>query len=179
MNSHRAPTDPNQPAKKKPGCLKLALIGLGLIVGLFVLAGVIGALTSDPEPQTQPTATQTATQTPSPEPDPTPEPEPTVVVPEPTVVATDPSLPPAVAEQLYVEFVRGQHAAELEGVPDSMLVELGRSFCMAYDGGATAEDVSMLILNNATTEGQALAFATAHGAAVASFCPEHGDKIGE
>lgn len=66
----QAPSHTHTPEKKQPGCLKTALIVLGIFVVLFLLIGVLAAIQGDTEDETTARTEETVepTHEPSPEP---------------------------------------------------------------------------------------------------------------
>lgn len=69
------------PAKKRGGCMKWGLIGLGVLIVLVILAGIFGESDEDAVAVEEVTTSEAPTPTSEPTPEPEPEPEPT---PEPT-----------------------------------------------------------------------------------------------
>lgn len=141
------------------------------IVGGILGLALIGQLGDDEAPATpEPTPVAPTTEATT---------QPTTEPIEPIEEGEDPvgQLPDDVRDNLYTTFVRSE-APLLESVPDATLLQFGEDVCSAYDAGATLEDVSMLIVQEANGDEEKMsAFAVASGAAVPAFCPEHNDKL--
>lgn len=84
--------------------------------------------------------------------------------------------PPPSKAQIYTDYVRG-HADVPAGVTNRDLIDAGHGFCGMLDEGYTPEQVLASIVVE-YPEADPAYVGTVAGAAVATFCPEHGDQIG-
>lgn len=83
--------------------------------------------------------------------------------------------PPPSKAQIYTDYVR-DHADVPSGVTNRDLIDAGHGFCNMLDEGYTPREIFLSIATE-FPEADPSYIGTVAGAAVATFCPEHGDQI--
>ena len=80
-------------------------------------------------------------------------------------------------EKAFLDYVRREHP-DLQFMKGDQIITIAMSFCRMYDQGGAAEDASSLIrAGDGSGEYTPEELRTISGAGVASFCPQHVNKL--
>lgn len=99
-----------------------------------------------------------------------------------TSPATAPTTTPVEAsrdkqvEAVFLKLVRDGNAG-LSSAADADLIELAKSICALYKGGASGSEVNDILYKGSGVTYTLKELASLNGSGVAAFCPEYMDKL--